>query len=57
LPGPGIYYVGAREEYGDSPLPGERFGMYDDSADHGLQVKAGATRNNINIIVEPVSLD
>ncbi|MDF1581185.1 MAG: hypothetical protein P1P74_10470 [Desulfuromonadales bacterium] len=57
LPEAGRYYLGAREEYGDSPLPGERFGMYDKSADHGLEVSAGAVIDNITIVVEPVRLD
>lgn len=56
LPAPGTYYVGARELYGDSPAPGELFGMYDDSADHGLTVKAGETRDKLTIVVEPIRL-
>ncbi len=53
---PGVYYVGAREEYGDSPAPGELFGMYDLSADHGIEVTEGGSVDNIEIVVEPVTL-
>lgn len=53
---PGTYYIGARQEYGDSPAPGELFGMYDVSADHGLEVAAGQSHDNILILVEPVTL-
>ncbi len=56
LPEAGVYYVGAREYYGDSPAPGELFGMYEESADHGLQVEAGRTVE-IVIEVDPVTLE
>lgn len=52
---PGTYYVGARELYGDSPAPGERFGMYDDTADHGITIEAGVVEG-VKIVVEPISL-
>lgn len=52
----GTYYIGAREEYGDSPAPGELFGMYDETADHGLEVEAGGSPDGIEIVVEPISL-
>ena len=56
LPEPGTYYVGARQAYGDSPAPGELFGMYDESADHGLTVEEGQELNNLKIMVEPVEI-
>lgn len=56
LPGPGTYYVGARELYGDSPAPGELFGMFEESADHGLTVEAGAPPPPLKIVVEPIQL-
>lgn len=56
LPAPGTYYVGARELYGDSPAPGELFGMYDESADHGLTVEAGEKPVELRIVVEPIRL-
>ncbi len=54
---PGTFYIGARQEYGDSPAPGELFGMYDASADHGLEVAPGQSHDDILILVEPVTLD
>ena len=56
LPEPGTYYVGARQAYGDSPAPGELFGMYEVSADHGLTVEAGESFENIRIVVEPIDI-
>lgn len=56
LPAPGTYYVGARQLYGDSPAPGELFGMFEESADHGLTVKAGENRSPLRIVVEPIQL-
>jgi len=53
----GTYFVGARQEYGDSPAPGEMFGMYEVSADHGLEVKSNQTIDDMIIVVEPISLD
>lgn len=56
LPAPGTYYVGARELYGDSPAPGELFGMFEASADHGLTVAAGEEPAALHIVVEPIRL-
>ena len=56
FPAPGIYYVGAREKYGDSPAPGELFGMYETSADHGLQISNQTPNTPVRIVVEPVDL-
>lgn len=56
LPEPGTYYVGAREAYGDSPAPDELFGMYDESADHGLTVEEGQVMGGIRIVVERIAL-
>lgn len=56
LPAPGTYYVGARQLYGDSPAPGELFGMYEESADHGLTVRAGEKPAELKIVVEPIKL-
>jgi uncharacterized GH25 family protein len=57
LPAAGTYYVGARQDYGDSPAPGELFGMYDETADHGLEIAAGKIREGLRIVVEPITLD
>lgn len=51
---PGIYYVGARQNYGDSPAPGELFGMYEETADHSLNVAQGM--EEIRIEVTPIDL-
>lgn len=56
LPQPGTYYVGAREAYGDSPAPGELFGMYDASADHGLTLDDGQHLDDIRIVVTPMTI-
>jgi hypothetical protein len=56
LPAAGTYYVGARQAYGDSPAPGELFGMYEQTADHGLTVGEGETVDNLTIMVEPIEL-
>jgi len=52
----GTYYVGARQNYGDSPAPGELFGMYDETADHSLTVESGARVEDVKIVVEPITL-
>ncbi len=52
----GVYYLGAREIYGDSPAPGELFGLYEGRADHGLQIRVGDNAD-IEIRVAPISLD
>lgn len=56
LPEPGTYYVGAREAYGDSPAPGELFGMYEESADHGLTLEMDQRLDDVRIVVEPVAI-
>jgi hypothetical protein len=56
LPAPGTYYIGARQLYGDSPAPGELFGMFEGSADHGLAIKAGDKPVELKIVVEPIQL-
>ena len=56
LPEPGTYYVGAREAYGDSPAPDELFGMYDESADHGLTLEEGQVMGGVRIVVERIAL-
>jgi len=56
LPAAGTYYLGARELYGDSPAPGELFGMYEQSADHGLTVEVGSPPEPLHIVVEPIKL-
>ncbi|MBI4652205.1 hypothetical protein HY745_13220 [Candidatus Desantisbacteria bacterium] len=51
---PGIYYLGAREFYGDSPRPGELFGLYTKSPDHSVKIVEGKNLENVDFIVEPI---
>jgi len=53
----GTYFVGARQEYGDSPAPGELFGMYDETSDHGLTLKEGESLDKMHIVAEPITLN
>ncbi|HBT82938.1 MAG: hypothetical protein A2091_12575 [Desulfuromonadales bacterium GWD2_61_12] len=57
VPQPGRYYVGARQQYGDSPAPGELFGMYDAGADHGVEVAPGKLPAELRVTVDAVSLN
>lgn len=57
FPDAGTYYVGAREKYGDSPAPGELFGLYEVTADHGLQVSKQVKNEPVKIVVEPITLN
>jgi hypothetical protein len=50
----GLFYVGAREFFGGSPRPGERFGLFEGSADHGIRVKEGEKVGDIVIRVNEV---
>jgi len=56
FPAGGVYYVGAREGYGDSPAPGERFGMFEGNADHALEFADGERREGVRIVVEEIEL-
>jgi len=53
---PGIYYLGAREAFGDSPAPGELFGLYAGNADHSFDVGHNMSEP-IKIVVAPIQLD
>ncbi len=50
----GLFYVGARERSGGSPAPGERFGFYEGSPDHGIVVPRGRVLEGIEIVVRKV---
>lgn len=52
----GLYYIGAREAYGDSPAPGELFGLYEGRADHGMVLEE-SSNSTILIHVAPIQLD
>jgi hypothetical protein len=50
----GMFYIGARSAYGDSPGRGEWYGRYDGTPDHGVAVEAGASAEGIDIRVERI---
>jgi hypothetical protein len=50
----GLFYIGARELFGGSPRPGERFGQYEGSPDHGIRVGRGAALAGVEIVVHEV---
>jgi hypothetical protein len=54
LPGGGVYYVGARSAYGDSPGIGEWYGRYDVTADHAVQAVQGELLDGVDIVVEKI---
>jgi len=51
----GIYYIGARSAYGDSPGLGEWYGRYDVTADHSVRVETGKRVEGIDIVVELIN--
>ncbi|GAB4239132.1 MAG: hypothetical protein OHK0028_16900 [Deltaproteobacteria bacterium] len=51
---PGTYYLGARENFGNSPKPGERFGFYDGTPDHAVTAVAGKAVEGLTIVVQPI---
>jgi hypothetical protein len=50
----GLFYVGARERAGGSPAPGERFGLYEGTPDHGIVVPHGKILDEVDIAVREV---
>ena len=51
---PGTFYLGARENFGNSPKPGERFGFYDGTPDHAVVASPGNVLDRLTIVVEPI---
>jgi hypothetical protein len=51
---PGTYYLGARENFGNSPKPGERFGFHDGTPDHAVTAVQGKSVEGLTIVVEPI---
>jgi hypothetical protein len=51
----GVYYIGARSAYGDSPGLGEWYGRYDVTADHSVRVETGKRVEGVDIIVELIN--
>ncbi|MEW6220504.1 MAG: carboxypeptidase-like regulatory domain-containing protein [Thermodesulfobacteriota bacterium] len=54
LPAGGSYYLQAREHLGAAPVAGERFGLYQGSANHSLAVAAGEMRAGIELLAGPI---
>jgi hypothetical protein len=50
----GTYYIGARKRHGDSPEPGELFGMYEKTPDHSIKIDADTLIQNVTIVVEKI---
>jgi len=50
----GVYYIGARSAYGDSPGLGEWYGRYDVTPDHSVVVKDGQRVDGIDMVVEKI---
>jgi hypothetical protein len=50
----GTFYLGARENFGDSPRPGERFGFYDGTPDHAVTAATGRAVEGLTITVETI---
>jgi hypothetical protein len=50
----GLVYVGARERSGGSPMPGEWFGLYEGSPDHGVLITRGRVLGSLDLIVRRV---
>lgn len=51
LPRGGRYYVGARARIRERPAPGEPYGLYGGSADHGVAVPDGAFVEGVDILL------
>ncbi len=51
---PGTFYLGARENFGNSPRPGERFGFYEGTPDHAIEAVPGRTADGLVIVVDRI---
>lgn len=54
LDGGGKFFLGARERYGTSPLPGEYYGKYTGTPDHSIIVEEGEVRDDVTIVVDRI---
>ncbi|GAB4369916.1 MAG: hypothetical protein Kow00128_16530 [Deltaproteobacteria bacterium] len=50
----GIFYLGARENFGNSPRPGERFGFYEGTPDHSIDLREGSRVEGLVIPVDRI---
>lgn len=51
---PGTFYLGARENFGNSPRPGERFGFYEGTPDHAVSAVPGKAVEGLTVTVERI---
>lgn len=54
LPEGGIYYLGARSKYGDTPALGEWYGRWEGTGDHSVVLKTGEVLKDIDMTVEEI---
>ncbi len=54
VPVPGRYFLGARDSYGGSPVPGDLYGRYEGTPDHSLEIPDGSRLTGIDIVVDEV---
>ena len=54
LPQGGLFFLGARADYGDAPRSGELYGRYEETPDHSIKITSGETIKEITIVVEPI---
>jgi hypothetical protein len=50
----GLFYLGARERFGNSPTPGERFGFYDGTPDHAVLLPPSGKVEGLTVVVDPI---
>jgi len=50
----GLFYLGARENFGNSPRPGERFGFYEGTPDHSIDLPEGRRIEGLVIPVDRI---
>lgn len=54
LPGGGVYYIGARREYGINPQPGEWYGLYPGTPDHSIVIGEGEKKQGVDMVLEKI---
>jgi hypothetical protein len=50
----GVFYIGSRSDYGDTPGMGEWYGRYEGTGDHSVKVKTGEVLEGVDITVEQI---
>lgn len=50
----GVFWLGARENFGNSPRPGERFGFYEGTPDHSIDLPEGRRVEGLVIPVDRI---